>query len=496
MLYFTYLRTIPFGILFLIVTFYAHSQTYSFNNRSTFYPIVGDTTHYQLDASLLKLNGSSSPSTVYFTRQSGIFGTYSIQGSYISDPSTSNYAKWYLYTNQVNGFNNSTSLYIKIGGMSGSNDKLELYASTNNSSTKLWTSSVGLNALTFDLEIELKNDSIFCSLNNQKDSSEIYLPTYLSGVLDGYMALTCTYTSTKKNLFSCTSLTFQQSIEKDEIQQHKKIASAPKKQEILFNEVLFNPLPYYQEYIELYNNSPHLLSLSNTSLRYEDKLGIKNIPLNTIEIPAYSYLILSKDTSKISQHKPSTLCLSLIQSNFPSLNDDAFTLTLLYGDTILDCVSLSEDLHNPLLTNNEGISLEKTSLSDYSSTSLWTSSAEQGTPWRANSILLSDFQSKESVDCQPIHLFQNKAGHPSYMQITIKNNLLGAYFNVGIYTLEGQEIKSIARALPTKAENSFLWYGDDNQSTPIQTGIYILLIESWDSNGHTTIFKKLISTSN
>jgi hypothetical protein len=806
MLYFTQLASRSTWMVLLLLPLWAYNQIYDFSTNMPYGIWLGDTSQYTINNRIL-LNGSLSPATIYFPKQTGILGTYQLEGKYNSEPSSSNYTKWFLYSNSPHPSDATLALYLKLGGASGTSDKLELYATINQINTKLWTSSTGLTSLDFQILFRITEDSVYYEINHQGFATALILPSaFRTYTPTNYLGLSCTFTSTKKNLFELKSLqyipqkeklilsaptnhTFYLSSARSNIQSLIRIESkpsvlwsttalndtsfllsypseaiidtlqltvtlafqdnteatfnyhyirpieyypgiiritevmsdpspskgvlpeyeyielyntskqnvslngwkiqdnsqqlyalptisigaqqiiiftseeaclklqnpncigvqnlptlnndtdylkllnqkdeimdsiiyavessnpksdggysfeaslqtfachyggslhytlhqnggtpfeiaptdftfqyqtlsldpylmntnyfgslqfkgydttyyalnniyppfevalgssiyheityqpncpfldttyvaeillerpcAPSPGELLLNEVLFNPKPYHAEFIELYNNSSKLLLLKDVILLYEDERGKKEITLKPFHLNAYSYMVVSKDTSRLFDNNQNTASLlSLLQNDLPSLDDASFSLTLLTNGTIIDHVSLHKNQHNPLLTEVEGVSLEKTIPDLPSDAAIWTSAAEQSSPGQANSQLLQHFQHDNVIDCQPTHLFQNQAGQPHFMQISFKNNLLGAFYSAQIYSLEGQLIKTLTPSSLSKGNDTLLWYGDNNQSSPIETGIYLLIIETWDSQGQTHTYKKLISTSN
>ena len=136
--------------------------------------------------------------------------------------------------------------------------------------------------------------------------------------------------------------------------------------DILFNEVLFNPLPGDPDYLELYNRSENILDASRLGfVSVNDESGDKSDPVQLWEegrcILPGEYFAITSDPDKISERYYSADRNHLFQRNdLPSMSDDKGHI-ILYSRELekIDELVYSDEMHYSLLSEFEGIALEK-----------------------------------------------------------------------------------------------------------------------------------------
>ena len=130
---------------FLIVQVHLQAQqawSDHFSQDTFSYPFhwMGDTSVFRINQdSVLQLDafGIASPASIY--RNSEIINQASWEFAFQLDfsPSSSNYAEIYLATDHPDPKQSSHAYFIKIGGISGTNDDISLYKKSNGQTIKL-----------------------------------------------------------------------------------------------------------------------------------------------------------------------------------------------------------------------------------------------------------------------------------------------------------------------------------------------------------------------
>ncbi len=184
------------------------------------------------------------------------------------------------------------------------------------------------------------------------------------------------------------------------------ITETAERGDLLFNELLFNPVPGGSDYIEFFNKSGKSIDASRLFLisisESGDTSSLFSVSFEHRCIFPSSYYVVTVDKEYIEQSGFSTSNETLFQvDELPSMPDDKGHLLLLNRELdIIDEVRYSEKMHYSLLSGKEGISLEKTNPQLTSNEAVnWHSAAESsgwGTPGKQNSIFsefpLSDEQ--------------------------------------------------------------------------------------------------------
>ncbi len=130
-------------------------------------------------------------------------------------------------------------------------------------------------------------------------------------------------------------------------------------QDIIINEILFNPVGDGEDYVEIYNRSNKTVNLAQLFLtrRKGDFLDTKIAVSDKAALFfPHSHLALTPSpTTVCAQFQCNDTC-ALWTTNLPSLPDDKGNIIVTLNDgTIIDEFSYSEKMHHVLLYNYEGV---------------------------------------------------------------------------------------------------------------------------------------------
>jgi hypothetical protein len=272
--------------------------------------------------------------------------------------------------------------------------------------------------------------------------------------------------------------------------------------DILFNEVLFNPMPGDPDYLELFNFSGKVIDASRLEIiSLNDASGDKSeaIPVsdeNRCILPG-EYYAITTDTKKISERYFSTNPDHLFETeSLPSMPDDKGHL-ILYNRELdrIDELVYNDDMHYSLLSSHEGVSLEKTDPRNESKVAAnWHSATESsgwGTPGASNSMFAEIPSSSNKIVLSSSKITPDSDGNEDFL--TIKMNLTGSgnVVSATVFDETGNYVKKIAANLYAGAEVSLIWDGTADDGSLVNTGIYILLITLYNDTGKTERWKKV-----
>ena len=134
---------------------------------------------------------------------------------------------------------------------------------------------------------------------------------------------------------------------------------------IRINEILFNPVPGGSDYVELYHRGSSPVDLSALYLANRNQQGLVTSLLPCAEAHWFlypgEYVVLTADTSSVNRdynvESPSQL---KELGQFPTFSDDAGTVVITDNrGTVVDQFSYTDKMHYALLSNKEGVSLER-----------------------------------------------------------------------------------------------------------------------------------------
>ncbi len=281
------------------------------------------------------------------------------------------------------------------------------------------------------------------------------------------------------------------------------LAEPPITNDIIINEVLFNPLNDGVDYVEIHNRSHKIIDLSLF------KLGtVSESPPNPPDTTFYSistsqqllmpaaYALLTSDPKTVQQQYVSYAPSAFIaMSPFPSYkNESGIVLLSTTENMLIDAFGYHEDMHYPLLQYVDGVSLERTHINQPTQDeNNWHSAAQSvgfGTPAYQNSQFISDEVQSDEVNIVPEIFSPDNDGYNDIMSINYQFDQPGYMMNVQIYNASGQAIRKLVNNHYLGTSGSVNWDGLMDNNSKAAIGIYIIYIEVFDTNGNVKKFKK------
>jgi hypothetical protein len=271
--------------------------------------------------------------------------------------------------------------------------------------------------------------------------------------------------------------------------------------DILFNELLFNPLPGDPDYIELFNCSQKIIDASRLQLVSVngDTGDTSQTSLVSNErrcIMAGSYYALTTDMGRVSDRYISADPEFIFENvSLPSMADSEGHLVL-YNMELdrIDEVYYNEKMHYSLLSGYEGIALEKTGPNNTSSEAVnWHSATESsgwGTPGTRNSVFIELPPASDKVIFSSSKITPDNDGYEDILVIRLSLTGNGNVVSVSVFDEAGNYVKKIASNMFAGPEASIIWDGTADDGSPVNTGIYIVFITLYDDTGKTERWKK------
>ncbi|MEI9919447.1 MAG: lamin tail domain-containing protein [Bacteroidota bacterium] len=248
--------------------------------------------------------------------------------------------------------------------------------------------------------------------------------------------------------------------------------------DIVLNEVLFNPRPNGADFAEIYNRSDKYINLKGW------KLSDKKIDTNYMMSPA-SYLAFTSSIQSTQSNY--TSAVSLFEMSLPSMPDDEGVVDLIdiKGDTI-DHLYYNDDMHSSILSDTEGVSLERINPREND----WHScnaSAGYATPGYLNSNSRPAFVAENALTVVP-EVIQPQ----SFSQIFYRFDHGGLVVNASIIDIEGRVVKTIASNETIGSEGSFQWSGDRDEGGVARAGYYMVWFQVFDIEGGVKTYRRRV----
>ena len=272
--------------------------------------------------------------------------------------------------------------------------------------------------------------------------------------------------------------------------------------DIVINEILFNPKSNGTDYVEIYNRSNKIIDLKQTYIANRNSAGVISSikPLSTD-----NYLFFPQDFM-VATEDPVIVKRDFITKNMdafvtvvpmPSYNDDKGDVIILNAQgNITDELQYDEKWHFKLITNDEGVALERI---DYNAPTQqqdnWHSaatSAGYGTPTYKNSQYKINDGVQGTITIAPEIVSPDNDGVDDFATISYAFPSQGFVANISIFDAAGRVVRYLQRNALCGSTGNYRWDGLGENNQPLAVGIYIIYTEVFNLEGKKKQFKNTI----
>lgn len=269
--------------------------------------------------------------------------------------------------------------------------------------------------------------------------------------------------------------------------------------DVVINEVLFDPTTTGIDFVELYNRSNKIIDLKDLRIGSMDTLTSILTYTEKITEDGYllfpeTYIVLSENGTTVKREFQTINLKGFYDIvDLPSMNIDDDVVTLSDKNLIvIDNLIYTSKMHFPLLVSSKGVSLERIDFNRPTNDKTnWNSASEAvgfATPAYKNSqYLLADGGSGVSIS-NPLFSPDND-GYNDVLNINYKLDEIGKIANIYIYDSKGRQVRYLIRNQQLQQEGTVSWNGinDDNEKAPI--GIYVVYVELFNLSGKLNKYK-------
>ena len=265
--------------------------------------------------------------------------------------------------------------------------------------------------------------------------------------------------------------------------------------DIIINEVLFNPETGGARFVELYNRSSKFLNV--------DDLIIGDIQGNEVDARAVTqdfllfpnhYVAFTPSPEDILSRYTVLNPEALLENTLPSFDDERGNVTLYTADEVIDVLDYTEEMHHPLLDDQNGVSLERISPeAPTQAFANWHSAAQSvgfATPTYENSqlIIQSDPGAFYSIDNRTFS--PDGDGFEDLLLLSFFPDQPGFLASVTVFDAAGRYVDRLMRNELIGQGSLAQWDGTAEDGQKARLGIYLLYIELQATNGRVLEFKE------
>jgi|GEM_PF-781240 len=291
--------------------------------------------------------------------------------------------------------------------------------------------------------------------------------------------------------FLLAELQYDSDMQTDNNTLEKEIFIGYPRNTLVINEILYHTREGQPEFVEIFNPGDRGVDLRDWSIRDRETPGgqINRHTLSdtTLLLKPLSFAVISADSSIFDWFQINGTQAHIISVNRRVLGlssqGDA-VLLLDPGDSVVDSVAYDPAWHHPDVYEKRGRSLERISpFIDSQSDVNWSTSADPrgGTPGTHNSIFTETPVSTASIEIHPNPFSPNNDGFEDYTIISYNLPHHTAMVRLRIFDSLGRQVRTLLNNKPSGPEGKIIWDGRNDHGRPARLGIYVILLEAYDS---------------
>lgn len=280
------------------------------------------------------------------------------------------------------------------------------------------------------------------------------------------------------------------------------MASAAVANELIVNEILFDPRSGAYDFVEFYNRSSKIIDASKLYIANRNSTNvissIKQLSATPFFVFPGDYLVITQVLSSLQkQYLVSNPDAVLTLSTLPSFPDDkGFVLLLNLQGSVIDEVNYNKNWHFGLIENKAGVSLERIDPSGPSQEkSNWhsaSSTAGFGTPTYKNSQYKLNGSINASIEVIPKIFSPDNDGRDDITTIQYQLSESGFAANITIYNASGIPVRYLVKNANLGLKGYWNWDGLDEKGLKLPIGPYIIFSELYNLKGKKESFKNTV----
>ena len=270
------------------------------------------------------------------------------------------------------------------------------------------------------------------------------------------------------------------------------IADSLKSEDIILNEILFNPRSDEYDFVELYNRGTTTIDIQQLRISSADidtkelTSNLKIINVNRSLLPD-DYIVLTEKKESIQRNYKLKDHRKIIVCELPTFSDDEGIVVITNPSiNILDSFHYNKDMHFELLNFTEGISLERINPFVNTIAENWHSASANvnyATPTIENSQFSIAPISENILQLTPELFSPDNDGYNDVLHINFRPKSTDYYGSITIYNSQGSIVKYIASNELAGSFNEWIWDGTNKNNELVPSGIYVLYSRWINLNG-------------
>ena len=296
------------------------------------------------------------------------------------------------------------------------------------------------------------------------------------------------------------------------------LPSPVEKYDLVVNEIFFDPKPSINaqpegvDYVEIYNRSNKIIDLktvyvANRSTSTGMVTNLKQVSATTRYLQPKSFVLVTESPEIVMRDFVALDPTAFITvSSMPSYsNDKGYVIICKADSSIIDEIPYDDDWHFPLISNKEGVALERINYDDTTVDNLSTAINEQaanwhsaassvgfGTPTYKNSQYRADAGVQGTIKTSPEIISPDNDGIDDFLTIDYQFPEPGYTGSITIFDAAGRRVRFLQRNALMGIKGYFRWDGLAEKNEKLPVGIYVVYTEVFNLKGKSKKFKNVV----
>lgn len=258
--------------------------------------------------------------------------------------------------------------------------------------------------------------------------------------------------------------------------------------DIVINEVLFNPKAGGSDFVEIYNRASFPIDLSGW------RLGNRTISNGTLLLAPGEFLVLTATKKQLLNTHPNALSARIHEmAGIPAYPNRQGIVTLSSPLNTVDSLYYNAAMHGPWITDPKGISLERQSYdvdTNHPENFKSASTLEGGsTPGYQNSSTVDNFLIKNNIFLTSKTVSPDGDNFEDELEINYDFDRSNYMINLNIYHEKGILIKRLIRNQSAGLGGKVVWDCLDERHQKVSPGHYIYWAEIYAETGYRETFR-------
>ncbi len=271
--------------------------------------------------------------------------------------------------------------------------------------------------------------------------------------------------------------------------------------DLVINEILFNPSAGGFDYLELYNRSEKVIDVSQLSLANRNTGGgiasVERIAAGSFPLLPGEYVVITENADWLLHQYNMTHTGVINIGDMPSYPDDQGNILLLNDmGAVIDELAYDEKWHFPFIGNREGVSLERIRADGETQDKFnWHSASTvsgYGTPGKLNSQSVPRGMLAGPITISSPLISPDMDGRDDFIMIGYSFPEPGYVANVTIFDSNGIPVNYLVKNALCGIKGQFRWDGTGTNNSTLRKGHYIILTDVFNINGKTKRYRNTV----